>query len=65
MTPRRRPVGRQSLWTVFAWPIAIGGLSVSGLVVALTGDGWRDILSWIGLAAAVLPLPWALAARRS
>ncbi len=56
---------RQSLWTVFAWPIVIGALSVIGLVVALTGDGWRDVTSWMGLAAAVLPLPWALVARRS
>ena len=45
-------------------PILIAILSLVGLVAALTGDGWRDVLSWIGLAAAVFPLPWALAARR-
>jgi uncharacterized membrane protein len=65
MSPRRAPRPRQSLWIVFAWPIAIAVLSVFGLIVALTGDGWRDTLSWLGLAAAVLPLPWALVARRS
>ena len=64
MTAHRPTRPRQSLARVFAWPIAIAILSMIGLVVALTGDGWRDVLSWIGLAAAVFPLPWALAARR-
>jgi hypothetical protein len=56
---------RQSLWAVFAAPIAIGLFSTIGLVVALTGDGWRDALSWVALGVPVLAVAWAMKARRS
>lgn len=48
------------------WPIplAIGVLSIVGLVSALTGDGWRDWLAWLGLTAPVVALGWARCARR-
>lgn len=59
----KRP--RQSLKTIFAAPIAIGALSSVALVAALTGDGWRDALSWAGLAVPVLVVGWAMKARRS
>ncbi|HST45202.1 MAG TPA: hypothetical protein VLK29_08260 [Luteimonas sp.] len=42
--------------------IAVAGLV--GLVSALTGDGWRDGLAWLGLAAPVAAVLWARAARR-
>lgn len=59
---RRRP---QSLRAIFAIPLLLAALSVVGLVSALTGDGWRDALSWLGLAAPVAALAWAMRARRS
>jgi energy-converting hydrogenase Eha subunit A len=62
---RARAARRQSLWAVFAWPLVIAALGLTGLIVALIGDGLHDVLAWIGLAAAILPLPWARATRRS
>lgn len=52
------------LRTIFAWPTAIFVLGLIGLVSALTGDGWRDGLSWLALAAPVAALVWAMRARR-
>lgn len=49
---------------VFAWPLAIFVLGLFGLVVALTGDGWRDAAAWIALGAPVLAFAWAMRARR-
>jgi hypothetical protein len=46
-------------------PIAISLLSIVGLVAALTGDGWRDMLSWLALAAPIAATGWAMHARRS
>lgn len=56
---------RQSLWVVFAAPIAIALFSTIGLVAALTGDGWRDALSWAALGVPVMAVAWAMTARRS
>ncbi|MFV3129330.1 hypothetical protein [Niveispirillum sp. KHB5.9] len=56
---------RQSLWAVFAAPIIIAILSTVGLVVALAGDGWHDILSWLTLGVPVAAIVWAMKARRS
>lgn len=60
----RRPT-RQSLREIFAAPLAIAALSVVALVAALTGDGWRDALSWVGLTVPVLAVAWAMRARRT
>lgn len=56
---------RASLSRLFAVPLVIALFSLCGLTSALTGDGWRDTLSWIGLAAPVLAVAWAFCARRS
>ncbi len=60
---QRRP-SRQSLATIFAAPLAIAALSAVALVTALTGDGWRDALSWVGLAVPILTVGWAMRTRR-
>ena len=60
----RKP-GRQSLRAIFAMPLALALLSSVGLVAALTGDGWRDAISWVGLGVPVLIVGWAMKARRS
>ncbi len=54
---------RASLSRIFAMPLAIALVSLVGLVSALTGDGWRDALSWLGLAVPVLALGWAMLPR--
>lgn len=59
MTPAR------TLRRVFAIPAVIALAGIVGLVSALTGDGWRDGLAWLGLAAPVGALLWARVARRS
>lgn len=56
---------RLPLRAIFAWPSAIFLLGIAGLVSALTGGGWRDSLSWMGLSAPVLALVWAMRARRN
>jgi hypothetical protein len=56
---------RANLRRIFAVPLAIALLSLLGLISALTGDGWRDVLSWLGLAAPVLAVCWAAWMRRS
>ncbi|MHB9878079.1 hypothetical protein ACSMXM_00235 [Pacificimonas sp. ICDLI1SI03] len=56
---------RLPLRKVFAWPLAIGVLGIVGLVSALTGDGGRDALSWLSLAAPVAAVAWAMRSRRS
>ena len=63
MTGRRnQPL---SLWAIFAMPTAIFLLGIIGLVSALTGDGWRDGLSWLALAVPLAICVWAMRTRRS
>lgn len=50
--------------STFALPVIIGLASTVGLVAALVGDGWMDALSWLGLAAPVLAISWAMTRRR-
>ena len=56
--------GQHGLRRVFAWPLVIAVASIIGLVIALTGDGWRDAASWAALAIPVLAVGWAMRARR-
>jgi hypothetical protein len=57
--------GPRSLRAIFAWPLAIFVIGLVGLVVALTGDGWRDAASWAALSAPVAAAGWAIRARRT
>lgn len=59
MSARPKRKDRQTLWQVFAIPIGIAVLSIIGLISALTGDGVRDILSWLTLTVPVLVVGWA------
>ena len=52
------------LRAIFGWPAAIFLIGIIGLVSALTGDGWRDGLSWLALASPVAALAWAMRTRR-
>jgi hypothetical protein len=52
------------LRTIFAWPLAIFAIGIAGLIVALTGDGWRDAAAWLGLGMPVAAVVWAMRARR-
>lgn len=57
--PPKQRGERRSLSAIFAIPAAIAAISLFGLVSALTGDGVRNILSWIGLGVPVLVALWA------
>ena len=63
---RRRATGRRpnSLSAIFALPLAIFIICVAALVIALTGEGWRDAISWIGLGIPVVATLWAMQFRR-
>ncbi|MFV0624001.1 hypothetical protein ACBY01_08345 [Sphingomonas sp. ac-8] len=50
--------------STFALPVAIALLSILGLLSALTGDGGRDLLSWIALAVPVAAVGWAMRVQR-
>jgi hypothetical protein len=50
--------------STFLLPILIALASTIGLVVALTGDGWRDGLSWIGLVIPPAAVLWARTVQR-
>lgn len=50
---------------IFLVPALIAAVSLIGLLSALTGDGWRDAVSWAALAVPVGVTGWAMQARRS
>lgn len=49
---------------IFASPLAIFVLGLAGLVIALTGDGWRDGAAWAALLAPICAVIWAMFTRR-
>ncbi|MCU0956494.1 MAG: hypothetical protein MUF55_03960 [Hydrogenophaga sp.] len=53
-----------SLWQVFRWPLAIGVLTVTGLVTGLMSDGWGDALAGLGLLVPALVAAWFGVRRR-
>jgi hypothetical protein len=55
---------RQSLRQIFAVPVLLAVLTAIGLLSALTGDGWRDALSWLTLAGPLLAVIWAMGFRQ-
>ena len=50
---------------IFALPVALALVSIVGLVVALTGNGLRDVAAWAALAIPVLVVGWAMRNRRA
>ncbi len=54
-----------TLGEIFAVPLLLAAVTIVGLVAALLGDGWLDVLSWVGLAVPALVIPWALVRRRA
>lgn len=56
---RARPLS-----AIFAWPLAIFVLGIAGLVIALTGDGWRDGAAWAALATPLVAVATAMRLRR-
>ena len=44
---------------IFFWPLVVNGICLSGLVSALIGDGWLDLLSWVCLGESVALIVYA------
>jgi len=53
--PARRRAERIALWRA---PVAVGVLSLAGLLVGLVYDGPGDALSWIALGIPVAVMLW-------
>jgi hypothetical protein len=51
--------------STFAIPILVALASIIGLVSALTGDGFRDALSWIALLIPIVAVAWAMRVKRT
>lgn len=56
---------RYSLGEIFAVPLLLAIFTIVGLVAALIGDGWLDVLSWVGLLIPALAILWAFLRRRA
>ena len=50
--------------STFAVPAFLALATLLGLFAALTGDGWRDAVGWLGLFLPVAAVGWAVATRR-
>lgn len=62
---RAAPRKRLTLRSIYAVPAVLTLLSLAGLIIALTGDGARDAIAWICLAAPVAAFLWMRRTRRS
>lgn len=40
---------KNSFMQVWLWPILFGLISAAGLLAALIGDDWYDVMSWLAL----------------
>lgn len=54
------PTGRRTAWQIFRWPLVMALANAIGLVAALVGDGWYDLVSWLtlGLTLVVIVAAW-------
>lgn len=51
---------KSTFWKVWGIPVIIGICSALGLLSALTGDGFYDLLSWLTLGLPVVVTIWFL-----
>ena len=58
-TRRRAIYGR-----IYAIPAVLAAVSLVGLISALVGDGFADLVSWLALGAVIGTIVWAWIARR-
>ena len=55
---------KSTFWKVWGIPVIIGILSGIGLLSALTGDGFYDLMSWLTLGFPVVVTIWFLVKMR-
>lgn len=49
---------------IWLWPLLFGLISAAGLIVALLGDGWYDVLSCVALGLVATACIWLGAVTR-
>jgi hypothetical protein len=54
-----------SLWQIFRWPLAIGVLTLTGLIAGLVSDSWGDLLAAVGLFVPAAVCAWHGLRRRT
>ena len=47
---------KRGLWKIFRWPLLMALLSLFGLLSALIGDEFYDLLSWLSLGVPLVLL---------
>lgn len=50
---------------VWRWPVLLGVISAAGLVTALLGDAWYDLISCVALGLVAITCVWLGAAQRT
>ncbi|MCJ2182545.1 hypothetical protein MTR62_07545 [Novosphingobium sp. 1949] len=58
MTQKKPAKARRSGWQIYRPALALGGLSLLGLGLALLGDGLYDLASWVILGATLASMPY-------
>lgn len=57
---RDTAIPRQTNWRIFRWPLVMALANAVGLVAALVGDGWYDLVSWatLGMTLVMMAAAW-------
>ncbi|GGN44359.1 hypothetical protein GCM10011349_09320 [Novosphingobium indicum] len=57
---KARQSTRNNGWQIFRWPLLMALANAVGLIAALVGNGWYDLLSWatLGLTLVVIVAAW-------
>jgi hypothetical protein len=52
--------GARTAWRIFQWPLLMALANAVGLIAALMGDGWFDLISWttLGLTLVIMITAW-------
>jgi hypothetical protein len=60
MTTRTPAIRRKtfSLRRIFLTPLLLGIVTTGGLIFALVGDNWWDVVSWFALAIPIAVTVW-------
>lgn len=54
---------KHSASRIFRLPVVIGLASLAALIIALMGEGWHDMVSWVGLALPVAAVGYGILRR--
>ena len=49
---------RFNLRQIFLAPLILGIITTGGLIFALVGDGWWDVVSWLALTIPIAVTAW-------